>query len=85
VSSESFAVTATVVYSVGEGEGRQLWPIPLASFFDLRWDGSDSSDGGPVISKYECYMDLSPLFTAIGLDITSGEDGQHNVAMAPRK
>jgi hypothetical protein len=67
-----------VVYSVAPD--RQLLPIPLASFFDLRWDETTSE---PVICKYECYMDLSPLFTAIGLDITSGEDG--NVALVPRK
>lgn len=67
----------SVTYTIrGNGESvRELDPIPLCSVFVLDVDANK-------IKEYRAYIDITPLFLALGLDITTNDAGA--MIMIPR-
>ena len=66
-STDKFFVEGTVIYTLKDD--RELDAIPLCSVYDL-------DPGTNLIKFYRAYMDLNPLFLALGNDITLDETGK---------
>jgi hypothetical protein len=70
VNENLFVSEGEVIYTVGDPE-RVLEPIPISSTFEIV-----KIDGETKIRAYKAYLDISPLFIAIGMDVTADEEGK---------
>lgn len=64
---DKFIVEGTVTYKLASG--RTLDPISLCSIYELL-------PGTTLIKNYKAYLDLNPLFLALGNDLTEDENGR---------
>lgn len=64
-----FVVEGTVAYTLHNG--KVLDPIPICSVYQVNQNN--------LIIDYKAYMDLNPLFIAIGNDITADENGRPKI------
>ena len=73
VNENTFISEGTVTYTIPSG--RKLDPIPLVSVFELENETN-------LIKNYRAYLDISPLFIAVGLSVVPDDNG--NPTFAPR-
>ena len=66
----------TVTYTIGDT--KVLDPIPLCSVFKF-------APGTEKIQDYRAYIDLTPLFIAIGMNVVAGDDGKPTMVPAPAR
>ena len=73
VNDNIFISEGTVTYTIPSG--RKLDPIPLVSVYELESETC-------LIKNYRAYLDISPLFIAVGLSVVPDDNG--NPTFAPR-
>ena len=76
INDSCFISEGFVTYTIGDNV---LDPIPLMSLFEVVMTG----EGERKIKNYRAYLNIDALFVAIGMDVTTGEDGKPTYA--PRK
>ena len=73
ICTGTFIVEGHVTYTLASGQ--VLTPIKLLSKYELDLDTGK-------LEKYNCYVDVTPLFLALGLCISNDENG--NMKMEPK-
>mmetsp|Transcript_17386 Transcript_17386/g.15673 ORF Transcript_17386/g.15673 Transcript_17386/m.15673 type:complete len:155 (+) Transcript_17386:47-511(+) len=76
INKDKFISEFSVIYTVGPDD-KVLPPVFGVSVVEL------DSENPNLIKNYRAYINVDPLFIAIGLDVTAGADGQPTYV--PRK